>query len=83
MHRTIRPLPTVLDLVISPESEVLARDLAERETGYRSYFRFEFGSRKDGLVMRIGVPDNHVDVPDAIESPITRTGSVTAVNDHV
>jgi hypothetical protein len=80
VQRTTRPRPTGLDLVISPASEVIARGLAQRETGCCSFFRFDFDSTKDGLVMRIGVPDSQVEVLDAVQARIAGTGSV---KDHV
>lgn len=70
VQRSIRIRPTRLDVVLSPHSEASARDLAERETACCSFFRFDFDHAEDGLVMRIGVPDDHIDVLDALEARI-------------
>src|SRR5437762_141208 len=69
VRRSTRTGTTRLDLVILRESEATARDLAERETSCCSFFRFDFDfdSGEDGLMMRIGVPESHVDVLDALQ----------------
>jgi hypothetical protein len=68
VQRSTRTRTTVLDLVISPESEASARNLAEREAGCCSFFHFDFEPTEDGLVMRIGVREDHVDVLDALQA---------------
>jgi hypothetical protein len=73
---------THLALVISPESEATARDLADRETRCCSFFRFAFEPAAHGvLVMRVSVPDEHVDVLDALQARIPSTAGTG--NDHV
>jgi hypothetical protein len=62
-----RPSSTQLVLVLPPESEDAARDLAGRETACCSFFSFEFASGDGDLVMRVRVPPNYVDVLDALE----------------
>ena len=70
VRRWMRTSPTRLDLVILGEFEATARDLVERETSCCSFFRFDFHPAADGLVMVIGVPEDHVDVLDALQSRI-------------
>jgi hypothetical protein len=68
VHQATRTRPTNLELVLSPECEAFARDLASRETSCCSFFQFAFALSTGGLVMDIGVPDDHVDVLDALQS---------------
>jgi hypothetical protein len=64
---------THLELVITPESEASARELAERETTCCSFFQFAFEPAPGGVLMRIGVPDDHVDVLNALQARVTST----------
>jgi hypothetical protein len=78
VHQSTRTQRTSLELVIAPESEASARDLAERETTCCSFFQFAFESAPGGVLMQIGVPDDHVDVLDALQAraaAITGTGN--------
>ena len=68
VQRATRTRTTMLDLVISFEHAAAARDLAEGEASCCSFFRFDFEPAADGLVMRIGVPEDHVDVLDALQA---------------
>ena len=83
LRRSIRTSTTRLDLVVSWESEATARDLAERETGCCSFFRFDFDHVEDGLVMRIGVPIDHIDVLDALQARIFALVGAKTVHDDV
>jgi hypothetical protein len=83
VRRSIRTSATRVDLVIVGEFEATARDLAERESSCCSFFRFEFGSAADGLVMSIGVPKDHVDVLDALQARINTVLGVTTVEGDV
>lgn len=69
-RRSIRTSTTRLDVVILKEFEATARDLAERETRCCSFFRFDFRAAADGVVMSIGVPEDHVEVLDALHERI-------------
>jgi hypothetical protein len=71
VHRATRTERTHLDLEISPESEASARDLANRETSCCSFFEFAFTPTTHTVVMSIGVPDEHVDVLDALQARVT------------
>ena len=71
VQRSDRRDDTRLDLVISPDAESTARDLAQRETECCSFFRFEFEHADDGVVMHIGVPAEHADVLDALERRVS------------
>jgi hypothetical protein len=82
-RRSTRNSATRLDLVVMPESEAIARDLAERETSCCSFFRFDFHPAADGLVMSIGVPKSHIDVLDALEARISTVVGVQTVNGDV
>ena len=80
VHTSTRITPTRLDLVIAPESEACARDLAKRESACCSFFQFAFEpDAHGGLVMRIGVPDDHIDVLDALHA---RVSAITATGDQ-
>jgi hypothetical protein len=79
VRHSTRTSATRLDLVVLRESEAIARDLAERETGCCSFFGFNFGTAQDGLVMRIGVPKHHVDVLDALQARIFAVAGVKTV----
>jgi hypothetical protein len=70
VRRWTRRLMTRLDLVILAEFEATARDLAERETRCCSFFSFEFQPAADDLVMSIAVPNDHVEVLDALQARI-------------
>ena len=78
-----RPRTTTLELVISPESEASARDLADRETSCCSFFHFDFHPAADDLVISIGVPKDHVDVLDALQARITAVLGVQTVHGDV
>jgi hypothetical protein len=80
VHRTTRTRDTQLDLVIAAESLASARDLADRESSCCSFFRFSFTPAADGrVVMGIGVPDQHVEVLDALQA---RVVSISAIGNH-
>lgn len=81
VRRSTRTSTTRLDLVILPESEATARDLAERETSCCSFF--DFDAAADGLAMRIGVPAGHVDVLDALQVRINTVFGAKAVRGDV
>jgi hypothetical protein len=83
VQRSARPRQTGLEVVITPESELRARDLAERETGCCSFFRFEFHHADDGVLMRIDVPETHVDVLDALEARVSTIVGVKTGDEHV
>jgi hypothetical protein len=83
VRRSTRPSATRLDLVILRESGAAARDLAERETRCCSLFCFKYDDVADGLVMRISVPKDHVDVLDALQARIFTVVGVTPVNADV
>lgn len=71
VHRTERPAPTRLDLIIEAAAEPHARDLAARETECCSLFTFTFESAAEGSLMRIDVPTAHISILDALEARIT------------
>jgi hypothetical protein len=81
LRRSTRTSATRLDLVILRESGITARDLADRETRCCSFFRFTFDHAHDGLVMRIGVPEDHVDVLDALQARIFSAVGVKTLGD--
>jgi hypothetical protein len=66
--RADRREPQRLDLVLRRIVEAPARDLAQRESECCSFFTFEFENVGPDLVMRIGVPPEHVKVLDALEA---------------
>ena len=71
--RAERREPQRLDLVLRRIVEAPARDLARREGECCSFITFEFesiGDDSDDVVMRIGVPPQHVEVLDALEARI-------------
>ncbi|MGN2642226.1 hypothetical protein ACTD5D_39885 [Nocardia takedensis] len=65
---TARPAPTRLELRLARESdaEVVGRDLADRESACCSFFVFTFDPGETATVMRIEVPDRHIDVLDTL-----------------
>jgi hypothetical protein len=64
-----RAEPQRLELVLRRIVEAPARDVAQRESECCSFFTFEFEHLgDDSLVMRIGVPPEHVAVLDALEA---------------
>lgn len=68
-----RLAPTRLRLLLSPEVEVRARELAAREVECCSFFEFAFADGGDGqLVMDVTVPVAHVAVLDSLL--LARTG---------
>jgi hypothetical protein len=81
--RSTRTSATQLDLVIVPESEATARDLADRETRCCSLFGFTFDHVQDGVVMTIRVTKDHVDVVDALQARLITVVGVTTVNGDV
>ncbi|UAK31731.1 hypothetical protein K8O92_28920 [Nocardia asteroides] len=66
VRRARQPTRTRLDLLLDADAEPTARDLAARESACCSFFAFTFDSTIDGLVMRIEVPGNQVEVLDAL-----------------
>jgi hypothetical protein len=76
VRRSSRTWTTGLDLVVLAESEATARDLATRETSCCSFFRFDFEHAPDGLLMRIGVPRDHIDVLDALQARICSVAGI-------
>lgn len=71
VHQANRAAPTYLELVIAPEREASARDLAGRESACCSFFQFTFEPARHGdLIMRIGVPDDYTDVLDALQARV-------------
>ncbi|MEV0684941.1 hypothetical protein AB0I35_13855 [Nocardia sp. NPDC050378] len=62
---TRRPDRTRLEVLLDPGAEVVARELSERESRCCSFFTFDFTVEEEGLMMRVGVPANHVEVLDA------------------
>ena len=58
------------------ESEATARDLAMRETYCCSFFRFDFENAPEGLLMRVGVPTDHIDVLDALQARIASVAGI-------
>ncbi len=83
VQRSTRTRATRLDLMVSPESESTARNLAERETTCCSFFRFNFEHAADGLLMRIAVPTDHVDVLDALQERILSVVGIKTVHGDV
>lgn len=70
--RAERRGPQRLDLVLRSIVEGPARDLARRESECCSFFTFEFEPIGDDLLMRIGVPPQHVEVLDALQARVTQ-----------
>ncbi|CAJ1505387.1 hypothetical protein [[Mycobacterium] burgundiense] len=64
--RSTRLSSTRLDLALAGEAEPEAWELAARETGCCSFFRFGFESVGADVVMRIEVPHSHVQMLDAL-----------------
>lgn len=66
VHGIRRPSPARLELLLSEgtELELMARDLAARESRCCSFFTFEFATTAVGSVLRVGVPDSHAAVLD-------------------
>ncbi len=67
-HR--RKLPTQLDIAIPAEVAPWGRDLAERESGCCSFFRFDFDALGADVVMHIGVPAAQAAVLDVLEAGV-------------
>ncbi|MGW5452474.1 hypothetical protein [Nocardia sp. NPDC003979] len=65
---TRRPDRTRLEVILDPGAEAMVRELSERESRCCSFFTFDFAVEEEGLMMRVGVPANHVDVLDAFAS---------------
>ena len=61
-----RVSPTVLRWFLDPGSEMVARDLAVRETECCSFFTFAFSSLGDMLIVDVEVPATQVLVLDAL-----------------
>ncbi|WP_280498073.1 hypothetical protein [Nocardia asiatica] len=61
-----RPTRTRLDLLLDGEAERVGRDLAARESRCCAFFAFGFETTDSGPVMRIEVPDDQVEVLDAL-----------------
>ena len=68
--RSVRVSATRLDLVLAADAEAAARDLAAREVGCCSFFRFDFDTAGSDVVISIGVPPSHTDVLDALAQRI-------------
>ena len=68
--RSARVSATRLDLVLAADAEAAARDLAAREVGCCSFFRFDFDTAGSDVVISIGVPPSHTDVLDALAQRI-------------
>jgi hypothetical protein len=68
--RAERSQPRRLDLVLRRIVESPARDLARREGQCCSFFTFDFEAVGDDVVMRIGVPPEHLEVLDALEARV-------------
>jgi hypothetical protein len=71
--RADRRDPQRLDLVLRRIVEAPARDLAQRESSCCSFFTFEFEAVGEDLLIRIGVPAEHVAVLDALEARAAAT----------
>jgi hypothetical protein len=71
--RAERRDPQRLELVLRRIVEAPARDLARRESECCSFFTFEFAAVDEAVVMRIGVPPEHVAVLDALEARAAAT----------
>lgn len=69
--RSVRVSATRLDLVLAADAETAARDLAAREVGCCSFFRFDFDTAGSDVVMSIGVPQSHTDVLDALAQRVS------------
>jgi hypothetical protein len=70
--RAERREPQRLELVLRRIVEAPARELARRESACCSFFTFEFEAVDEDVLMRIGVPPEHVAVLDALDARITR-----------
>jgi hypothetical protein len=68
--RSARVSSTQLDLMLASGAEATARDLAAREVGCCSFFRFELASAGSDVVMRIEVPWSRADVLDTLEARV-------------
>lgn len=82
VQRWARPGPTELELVIASQSEVSAREFAERETQCCSFFTFGFGAIDNGVLMHIAVPGPHIEVLDALQARLSDLVGPSVVNDH-
>lgn len=71
-----RPEPTTLELVLPLAVEQAAHDLTALESNCCSFFTFVFEHRAgtDGVVLRIGVPEDRVEVLHAIAERIRVNG---------
>ena len=63
--------PGRVRLVLDGSAEASARDLARRETECCSFFTFDFTHGDDRLQLDVVVPDNHVEVLDALADRAT------------
>ncbi|WP_280504967.1 hypothetical protein [Nocardia farcinica] len=64
-HGLRRTGPTRLELLVDPAAELLARELAARESSCCSFFTFDFAQAGEHLVIGVGVPSAYVEVLDA------------------
>ncbi|MTE14600.1 hypothetical protein [Nocardia aurantiaca] len=62
---TRRPGPVRLEVIVDPDAEAVARELAERESSCCSFFSFDFSAGAEGLVIGVGVPTAYTEVLDA------------------
>ncbi|WP_067466460.1 hypothetical protein [Nocardia amamiensis] len=70
VQRRHRPARTRLDLLVDLDAEAVGCDLAARESECCSFFAFSFDATDTGLVMHIEVPDNQVEVLDALAARV-------------
>jgi hypothetical protein len=61
---------TRLELVVAPDAEATARDLAAREAECCSFFNFDFVPMGSDVAMRIDVPASRTDVLDALDARV-------------
>jgi hypothetical protein len=61
-----RSAPTELRLTLDSAVEATARDLVARETACCSFFGFAFSSDDGRLLLKVSVPQAHIDVLDGL-----------------
>ncbi|MEU1734182.1 hypothetical protein [Streptosporangium sp. NPDC020145] len=57
-----------LDLAFGPGNAARAAELMARENGCCSFFSFALTVADGGLTLEVAVPDEHIDVLDALQS---------------